>query len=396
MRYYFLLAFVHLSSTAFAQLQGHMGFPKADQEVLSHVKEAKATLKQLKKVQQQFKSEKKQYDQDSTKLWQKLKKEYNDSISWQWQNLPLDSLSKLPVVKEQYPEQVRKIQTRKGQLQMLTRQLDSLKQLIKTSPDSLINQLGKRSAKYLERHKGEILAEEQQALANLEKQATANEYFVDPEGGKEQVIQRTTRALNTVNIDISDKIAPIQEQMNKLKQKYASVQSMQELLEDPPNPLYDLSFSQRLIYGNHLVILSGDHVALDFSPFIGYRLNNRFSTGIALLYRLNFISYKKHQVHHLENDVIGLKTFAEYQTRKGFLGYLEVENARKIIAGQQTDIKTYDYVYAINVGVGKTFRLMKNWHSQVTVLYDLLHDKERSIMPTAINFRIGLRWQYLR
>ena len=356
----------------------------------------KRTLKQLKKVQQRFKSEKKQYDQDSTKLWQKLKNNLSDSVAWQWQKLPLDSLSNLPLVKDQFPERVRKIQTQKGQLQMHSRQLDSLKQLIKTSPDTLINQLGKKSAAYLERYKGEILAEEQQTLANLEKQAAANEYFVDPEGGKQQKIQRTTRALNTVNIDISDKIAPIQEKMNKLKLKYASVQSMQEVLEDPPNPLHDLTNGQRLIYGNHLVILSGDHIALDFSPFIGYRLNHRFSTGIALLYRLNFISYKKHQIHHLENDVVGLKAFGEYQTRKGFLGYLEVENARKIIAGQQSDIKTYDYVYAVNVGVGKTFRLMKNWHSQVTVLYDLLHDKERSIMPTAINFRVGLRWQYVR
>lgn len=279
---------------------------------------------------------------------------------------------------------------------MHSRQLDSLKQLIKTSPDTLINQLGKRSLRYLERHKGEILAEEQQTLANLEKQAAANEYFVDSEGGKKEVLQRTTRALNTVNTDISGKIAPIQKEMAQLKQKYTSVQSMQELLEDPPNPLHDLTFGQRMIYGNHLVLLSGDHFALDFSPFIGYRLNHRFSSGVALLYRLNFISYKKHQIHHLENDVIGLKAFGEYHTGKGFLGYLEVENARKIIAGQQADIKTYEYVYAINVGVGKTFRLMKNWHSQVTVLYDLLHDKERSIMPGAVNFRVGLRWQYVR
>ncbi len=381
---------------SFAQQPRLPGLPIADKEVLSHVKEAKATLKQIKKLNQELKTNKKQFNQDSAKLWQKLKNNLSDSVAWQWQNLPLDSLANLPLVKDQYPERVRKIQTQKGQLQMHSRQLDSLKQLIKTSPDTLINQLSKRSLKYLERHKGEILAEEQQALANLKKQAAANEYFVDPEGSKKQVIQRTTRALNTVNIDISDKIAPIQEQMNKLKLKYSSVQSMETLMEDPPNPLHDLSFGQRLIYGNHLVILSGDHIALDFSPFIGYRLNNRFSTGIALLYRLQFISYKKYQVHHLENDVVGLKAFGEYQTRKGFLGYLEVENARKIIAGQQADIKTYEYVYAINVGVGKTFRLMKNWHSQVTVLYNLLHDKERNIMPTAINFRIGLRWQYVR
>ena len=396
MRNYFLIGFICFSLASFAQQPQLPGLPIADQEVLSHVKEAKATLKQIKKLKQELKTNKKQFNQDSAKLWQKLKNNLPDSVGRQWQKLPLDSLSNLPLVKDQYPERVRKMQTQKGQLQMHFRQLDSLKRLIRTSPDTLINQLGKKSAVYLERYKGEILAEEQQTLANLEKQAAANEYFVDPEGGKQQVIQRTTRALNTVNIDISDKVAPIQEQMNKLKLKYASVQSMQEVLEDPPNPLHDLTLGQRLIYGNHLVIISGDHIALDFSPFIGYRLNNRLSTGIAMLYRLQFISYKKYQVHHLENDVVGLKAFGEYQTRNGFLGYLEIENARKIIAGQQADIKTYEYVYAINVGVGKTFRLMKNWHSQVTVLYDLLHDKERSIMPTAINFRVGLRWQYVR
>ena len=396
MRFYFLIGFICFSIASFAQQPNLPVLPKADQEVLSHVKQAKSALKQIKKLNQELKSTKKQIKQDSAKLWQKLKNNLSDSITWQWQKLPLESLANLPLVKDQYPERVRKIQTQKGQLQMHARQLDSLKQLIKTSPDTLINQLGKKSANYLEQYKGEMLAEEQQALANLEKKATANDYFVDPEESKKQVVQRTTRALNTVNIDISDKIAPIQEQMNKLKQKYASVQSMQEVLEDPPNPLHDLTLGQRLIYGNHLVILSGDHIALDFSPFIGYRLNHRFSTGIALLYRLQFISYKKYQVHHLENDVVGLKAFGEYQTRKGFLGYLEIENARKIIAGQQADIKTYEYVYAINVGVGKTFRLMKNWHSQVTVLYDLLHDKEKSIMPTPINFRLGLRWQYVR
>jgi hypothetical protein len=266
------------------------------------------------------------------------------------------------------------------------------------NPDSLIHKLGKRGAAYVMQHPeltNRVLPGERAELMKLgESSPTAWETLSNPEEAKQPVIERSTRALNMISFPNEEEtFAEIEQKLAGLKRKYASVHSVAELLKDPPNPLHDKTLGERLIWGANLAYTSAEYFSVDIAPFIAYRLNHRFNTGLSLMYRINVISQKPYRIHALANDRVTFRVFGEYQSANGLLAVMEYEQARQEMAPVSTDGRYRQVYHGFNVGAGKVFRIRKSWHGQFLVLYDVAQLFQENRVGSPLGMRLGVRRQ---
>ena len=204
-------------------------------------------------------------------------------------------------------------------------------------------------------------------------------------------VQRSVRTLKNHFAGHTQKIQNVEEQIDKYKKKYKDAQSVKELAKDPPNPLHDKTFGERLWFGLNISPFKAERFVTDLSPFVGYRLNTHLSTGLALFYRVNFPDEKANTSNDMAYHAQGLRYFGEYQLGPGFLAHMEFEQAHIRVFDHLQDRYNHEWIPALSIGAGRKFKLSKRIKGHATVLYNFLYRRNPELMPQAINIRFGFR-----
>ena len=200
---------------------------------------------------------------------------------------------------------------------------------------------------------------------------------------------RLPRQLNINHF--ADKAPQLQKGLDKLKTlkaKYSKVLNSQDMSTAiKKNSLKESSTKDRLVIGGSLQLEAGNPTLIDFNPILGYRLNKRWTAAIGGTYRAKFGSQKSE-----ESNVMGYRTFLQYEVIQSFVVHAEYESLHQSILQDSvatTENSTPEWTHSAFLGLGKTFKISKTLKSQVLFLYNLNHrDDGPHRRPWVIRFAI--------
>lgn len=292
-------------------------------------------------------------------------------------NLPNLNIPEMPVMPslpaiesiKRFNASFRKINDTGKQLKVYQTKLDSLKGL-----DTLTyEQLGRLAEQQLSRlDEIKTIQEHQLKLEQIKQMQT--EYLAkiqanqDPEKLKAEALEKATSVVTEKLLSQESKVSDAQAKLNKIKQKYGEVQSINNLPKRPPNPMREKPFRERIFPGVSLQVIKKDsYSSLYFAPHLYYRLNGRLDLGGGGIVHFNFDGRPQLVP---DRDVWGFKTFANYRLFKAF--YFRVEAER---LNQQLPLSSSDetYIQWSNVflgGIGMEFRISRLFYGHSWMFYN--------------------------
>ncbi len=181
------------------------------------------------------------------------------------------------------------------------------------------------------------------------------------------------------------------EKLGKLKLKYESVGSIAELPKRRPNLMQGKSFSERSVIGVNLQFQRKGLWMLDVNPYVGYKINQWFTTGIGWNQRVAYDwdqrSFQKAQV------VFGPRAFMQAAIGKGFSGRLEGEYMNTVIPSspfaRTIDESNRQWVFTPMAGIVKAYRFARRVNGTMTVMYRFYDPHRRSPYNSPLNVRMG-------
>ncbi|WP_258103831.1 hypothetical protein [Marinoscillum sp. MHG1-6] len=123
-----------------------------------------------------------------------------------------------------------------------------------------------------------------------------------------------------------------------------------------------------------------NYVNVSVSPLIGYKITNRFSTGLRFTYQ--FV-----KINDLKFNYYGLGPFARYNITEKFFTYTEYEYLNFEIP----NFNERDSYHSWFVGLGYSEPITRNIAFNVSALYNLLYsDGTNSPYASPLVFRVGI------
>ncbi|MEO1049456.1 MAG: hypothetical protein AAFX87_02470 [Bacteroidota bacterium] len=189
-----------------------------------------------------------------------------------------------------------------------------------------------------------------------------------------------------------DKLSAVKDKMKALKQKYSSVPNSNDLSTAVKrNSLEKEPFGNRFVYGGNFELASTDPVILDGTFNLAYKLRKPWQVGVGFTYRQNFGAA---DTASIAKDAMSFRVFTNHNLWKGFFGQVEVERSYRSTSLDRGDISVVKWrgENAINLGLGRRFKVTKKLNATIMILYDFLHDYHSLIHKNPIRTRIGFEW----
>lgn len=172
--------------------------------------------------------------------------------------------------------------------------------------------------------------------------------------------------------DYKEIISTAQEMLSKLKNKYSSLPSSDNLSEGiRRNSLKNVPPVKRFIIGGHVELRKVKPFSADLSPVIAFRIRKNFRMGLSGTYRIDI---NDSVLLNSGSSVIifGIGLFGEPRLLKSYFGHLEWERTNTFV--RTTDITTIKKrEYGLLIGLGKEFPIKGGLKGMIMLLYDTLH-----------------------
>jgi len=184
-------------------------------------------------------------------------------------------------------------------------------------------------------------------------------------------------------------------QLDKLKMKYKSIPDSRYLPKRVPNEMKGKPFRERIIPGTSLQFYKGDNFAIDFSPYVSYKLSKRFRPGVGVTFREEFNKkspfLKKQGVYgyRIMNDFRWFGNFYLH-TEGEWLHFTEEANARYKFPADEEEGPWH---FRLNTGLFKTYKISKRLDGQMQILYNVL-DLTRFPQTKNTSFRFGVEYKF--
>lgn len=183
-------------------------------------------------------------------------------------------------------------------------------------------------------------------------------------------------------------------QLDKLKKKYKSIPDSRYLPKHVPNEMKGKPFRERIVPGLGFQFYQADNAALDFSPYLSYKLSGRFRPGLGGTWR-GSISTNNPSLHY--DEVYSFRVFNDLRWRSNFyfhtegewLHFTESSLARYKFPVDQ-DLRLLKFRF--NVGLLKTYTISKRFDGQVQFLYNL-SDLTRFPQTKNVSLRFGFEYK---
>jgi len=291
---------------------------------------------------------------------------------------------------EQTPEvqQARQIQSEIGELPNNQEEAEAL---IESKANQYANQFQQELTKQqkLEQKYRKII-EEKRATVKAEKLQRRYEMmkaYADKDKLKQEAEQELKKVAKEELTKVADEqMSKAMTQLNKLKRKYGSFSSLDEIKNMKPYSLKDVPLKDRLDIGGSLQVVRGNPVSLDINPSITWWYNQRMAFGAGGTYRLKV--GKTDDKLDVDSDVFGFRLYGQYKLGSWF-AHLEFEDMNKQFPVDNSDQMQGEWVEGLLLGVGKYFNVYKGIKGNVVVMYNFLHEPLRSPYEHPVIVRVG-------
>lgn len=187
---------------------------------------------------------------------------------------------------------------------------------------------------------------------------------------------------------LQEKLDAAQTKIAEAKEKFPSLESVEEAPKRPPNPYKGDPFLKRLKFGGNFQVNRQEPTSIDASLRVSYLMNQNARIGLGSSYR---IGTEKELKFNFDDQVFGLQTFFDYTLFKSIYAealyewnLTEVPTQNDVSLGNQ-------WVQSGMLGLGNRFRVSKKVSGNFTALYNFLHDAE-SPYPSAWVVRFGFEF----
>ena len=179
----------------------------------------------------------------------------------------------------------------------------------------------------------------------------------------------------------------LKDKMSVMMKKYSFIQNSNNLSTAVKRTsLKERAFRERLVVAANFQVLSTQPFSIDFAPFLGYKVNSRFSLGVGGTYRKTFSD----SVPSLAPSVYGYKVFVSYDIIKSFFAYGEYANNSPGVKVEEGTTKRI-WKPAAMVGLGKRLSIHSRLDMTVVALYNILYQPRDPIYHDPFTFRVGFQ-----
>ncbi|MGB3182260.1 MAG: hypothetical protein WBB45_12770 [Cyclobacteriaceae bacterium] len=155
--------------------------------------------------------------------------------------------------------------------------------------------------------------------------------------------------------------------------------------EDTRPPIDD-----RIFFGGSFSVNFFNGIFIDVSPLIGYKVTDRFSTGVGVTYK--YLKTDQRGIDY-STSIYGGRLFSRYNIYRNFFLHGEYENINLevlTIDEADTPVIEREWVPGAFAGGGLNQQLGGSAVFSVYVLYNFLHEEYRSPYNSPIIVRVGI------
>jgi hypothetical protein len=184
------------------------------------------------------------------------------------------------------------------------------------------------------------------------------------------------------------------EKVSKLKQKYSSISSIDDIPKLPRNSMKGKPVIERIIPGMYLQFQQKRGVNLfDVNPYVGYRISGRFTGGLGWNQRLAYDT--KLDDWTTKYQIFGPRAFVDFKLGKGFTGHLETEMMNtfvpSVLSGNQEHGQR-EWVSSTMLGIKKSYKIYKNLNGTALMQYNLHNPYFKAPYVDRLNSRMGFEY----
>ncbi len=154
------------------------------------------------------------------------------------------------------------------------------------------------------------------------------------------------------------------------------------------------NLKDKLFFGGDFGLSFGAVTYIELSPAIGYRLTDKLSAGVGVIYK--YISSKNYySTYSFSTSIYGGKMFANYMVTNNFFPHVEfevlsLEHKYFDFLGNYPDDGRYLYE-SLFVGAGYRYPIGKNSYITTVLLYNINHSSN-SFYPSPYVWRLGFNF----
>lgn len=213
------------------------------------------------------------------------------------------------------------------------------------------------------------------------------------EGLQKEAMAEAAKKASALLSKHSKEIQSAQTQLSKLKKKYSSVLSSNDLsTATKRNSLQGQPIKKRIVLGINFQIVSLDPVIIDFNPLVGYKFNKKFHVAIGGSYRARFTESHTNSQLRIGQDELtyGYRAITDYNVWKMLSIHAEYERISKEFEIGTSDTFKRNWVGGALAGISSSYSVKGKVEGNFSVLYNFLYNFKQAVYTSPWVFRFGL------
>jgi conjugal transfer/entry exclusion protein len=232
----------------------------------------------------------------------------------------------------------------------------------------------------------------QKEMQGIDKYKGMTDQMKDEEALKKKALEEAKKLAIDHFEGKGDKLTSAMGQISKLKQKYSSLNGLENIPKRMPNEMKGKPFIERLVPGLTLQIQKNNNVLVDFNPLIGYRISGRWTAGLGWNERVSF--GKKFKVNQ-QDRIFGPRAFIDFKLKRGFALMATLEKMNTYVPPFNTIQVNEDsraWVWSAFAGLKKDYQFTKGVRGNFQILYNLYDDHYNSPYADRLTVRTGFEF----
>ncbi|GAB5524081.1 MAG: hypothetical protein Roseis2KO_19530 [Roseivirga sp.] len=295
-------------------------------------------------------------------------------------DVKIPALPEVPDVKTLLPKDIGKLES---QLSELTSLMKDYKEEFKGwSEKFLARATSLKEVKMLQQQK-----ERMDAYKPLpEGYRESMEGFQTNDFVKEKLQSKAEDIKRVGGASLQEKLDKAQQKISEAKEKYGSLNSLEDAPKRKPNPYKGEPFLKRIKVGGNFQVNRQQPASIDAALQLSYLINQNARIGTGFSYRI--ATQKRITNLDFDDQVLTSRAFFDYTIFKAI--YLEAlyESSSLEVVDQDDVSQGKQWVQSGMLGIGNRITVAKKIQMNVTTLYNFLHDA-RSPYSSPWVFRLG-------
>lgn len=203
---------------------------------------------------------------------------------------------------------------------------------------------------------------------------------------KEKLQAKAEEIKKVGGASLQEKLDKAQQKMSEAKEKYGSLNSLDDAKKRKPNPYKGEPFLKRIKVGGNFQVNRQQPTSIDAALQLSYIINQNARIGTGLSYRI--ATQKRITNLDFDNQVFTTRVFFDYTFFRSIYAEALYESSSLEVVDQNDVSQGKQWVQSGMLGVGNRFSIAKKFQGTFTTLYNFLHDA-RSPYSSPWVFRVG-------